>query len=81
MITVKLFRIGKKNRPYYRVVVMEKRSKANGKYIDQIGFYDPLKEKNPLTIDKSKLNNWITKGVQVSEGINKLLTHYDTKIT
>lgn len=76
MLTIKLFRIGRRNRPFYRVVVMEKRSKANGRYIDQIGVYDPLLPSDNLNIQKDKLTNWIQKGAQLSSGIKKLLTHH-----
>lgn len=79
MLTIKLFRMGRKNKPFYRVVVMKKRTKANGKYIDQLGVYDPFKEKNPLTVDMQKVNNWIAQGSQISEGMKKLLKQYGRK--
>lgn len=77
MLSIKLFRLGRKNRPHYRIVVMERRSKATGSYIDQIGTYDPFKEEDKIKIDTKKLEKWINKGAQLSEGTSKLLKNYD----
>ncbi len=75
-VAIKLYRIGKKNQPIYRVVVSNKRYKANGKYIEEIGQYNPLKEPHLFRIKKDRLTYWLEKGAQPSEGIKKLLKHY-----
>lgn len=72
-VTIKLIRIGKKSVPHYRIVVMDKRKKRNGAYIEKIGTYEPLVEPAKLTIDHAKLESWLLKGAQLSEGIHKLL--------
>ncbi len=70
--TVKLMRVGKRGYSLYRIVVMDKRKKRNGAYIEKIGFYNPHKEPH-LQIDKNKLENWLSKGAVLSAGTAKLL--------
>jgi len=70
---IRLTRIGKRSSPKYRIVVTERRSKRDGKYIEKIGFYDPIPQKHILTVDKAKLKEWINKGAQPSDGIARLL--------
>ncbi|MCL4364178.1 30S ribosomal protein S16 [Patescibacteria group bacterium] len=71
--TLKLYRIGKKGKPSYRIVVVNKRYKSNGKYIEELGQYDPLAEPVVFKIDKERFAYWLDKGVIVSEGMAKLL--------
>ncbi|MCL4378646.1 MAG: 30S ribosomal protein S16 [Actinobacteria bacterium] len=66
-------RIGKKNQPSYRIIVIDKRKKRNGTYIEQIGFYNPLTNPASLQLDEKKVEDWINKGALVSDGLNKLL--------
>ncbi len=75
-VAIKLYRIGKKNQPMYRIVVSNKRYKANGKYIEKIGYYNPIKNPEEFILNKKKFQYWIEKGAQPSEGIKKLLKHY-----
>ena len=65
-------RIGKKGHPYYRIVVMDKRKKRNGAYLEKIGFYNPLKNPAELFVNEQKLQMWLDRGVVLSEGILKL---------
>lgn len=71
--TIRLMRIGKKNQPSYRIIVIDKRKKRNGTYIEQIGFYNPLTNPASLQLDEKKVEDWINKGALVSDGLNKLL--------
>lgn len=70
--TIRLMRIGKKGHPYYRIVVMDKRKKRNGAYLEKLGSYDPLKNPPELKVDEERLNMWLGRGVVLSEGITKL---------
>jgi small subunit ribosomal protein S16 len=72
-VKIKLARVGKKAAPKYRIVVMEESKRVNGKYIEKIGFYDPIPNPHILTVDKEKLQTWIKKGAQMSDGVSKLL--------
>jgi len=73
MVTIRLFRQGKKNQPFYRIVVTDKRRKRQGKYIEAIGFYNPLKEPAEIKIDHQKLKFWQERGANLSDGLKKLL--------
>ena len=69
---MRLMRIGKKGSPSYRIVVMDKRKKRTGAYLEKIGFYNPLTNPATLSIDKDRYDYWISKGAVISEGIRKL---------
>jgi small subunit ribosomal protein S16 len=73
MLKIKLYPMGKTNQIRYRIVVSEKRSKLNGKYVDSLGFYDPLTEPYTFSIDKQKYEEWLKKGAQPSETIRSLV--------
>ncbi len=57
-------RMGKKHRPFYRVVVADARAPRDGKFIEILGYYDPLKEPPEIQIDAEKTKEWLKKGAQ-----------------
>jgi small subunit ribosomal protein S16 len=71
MIKVKLLPRGKKHQITYRIVIAEDRSKFDGKFIDDLGFYTP--QTKTLSLDKEKLADWQKKGAQLTIGVDKLL--------
>ncbi|PIP15147.1 30S ribosomal protein S16 [Candidatus Roizmanbacteria bacterium CG22_combo_CG10-13_8_21_14_all_35_9] len=72
-VAIKLYRKGKKHHPFYRIVVSPKRYKANGKYLEQIGTYDPMTNPSTIKIDQERLDYWLSKGAKPTEGFSKLL--------
>ncbi len=71
MLKIRLQRIGKKNQPSYRIVLVEHTAPPKGKFIEILGFYNPLKkEKN---FKKDRIEHWLSKGVQLSPTIHNLL--------
>ena len=72
MLKIKLVRVGKKHQPSYRIVVVEAKSKLNGKYLDQVGFYNPLTEPHTVRLDKQKYSGWIEKGAQPTGRVRSL---------
>ena len=72
-VRMRLMRVGKKKHPMYRVVVMDGRSPRNGRYIEQIGRYEPLQDPSVVEIDNEKAAAWLAKGAQPSETVEKLL--------
>jgi len=72
-VALRLMRLGKKKFPFYRIVALDKRQKRNGSYLEKIGQYDPMKEKNTIEIDKTRFEYWKSKGAQISEGLTRLL--------
>lgn len=76
-VKIRLTRIGKRNDPKYRIIVVEESKKRDGKYVEKIGFYDPIPQPHILTIDKEKLRSWVKKGAQLSEGMLKLTKYFN----
>ncbi|MCA9372246.1 30S ribosomal protein S16 [Candidatus Woesebacteria bacterium] len=72
-VTLRLMRFGKKHRPYYRIVALDKRKKRDGAYKEKVGSYDPMKEPAEVLIDKAKYEYWTSKGAIISEGLRRLL--------
>lgn len=72
-LSVRLSQVGKKNRPVYRIVVAETRSKRNGKSLEHIGVYDPNVNPPMLQINNKALDAWVKKGAIISDGLRKLL--------
>ena len=71
MLKIRLKREGVKNKPFYRIVVVNSKTKNKGGSLEVLGFYNPIKK--IFKVDKEKLSKWLTLGAQSSEAINKLL--------
>lgn len=73
MVKIRLRREGSKDRPYYRVVVADSRARREGAYIEQVGTYDPMSDKDNCNLDLEKIDGWISKGAQPSETVTNLI--------
>ena len=73
MVIIRLKRIGAKKAPFYRVVVADSRYPRNGRFIEEIGSYNPLTEPAQINIDSEKAKAWIVKGAQPTETVKALL--------
>lgn len=73
MLKIRLARVGKKKQPTYRVVVADSRAPRDGKYVEIIGQYNPRTEPNTFVIDEDKARDWMRKGAQPTERMQKLL--------
>jgi len=73
MVKMRLFRMGDKRNPIYRVVVVDSRKAATGEYIDCVGHYNPCSNPVALDIDIAKAQDWLKKGVQPTETVKSLL--------
>lgn len=71
MVSIRLSRGGMKNKPFYRIVAIEKSNKREGKPLDIIGFWNPVKDE--LKINKEKLTKWQKQGAKVSSAVDKLI--------
>jgi small subunit ribosomal protein S16 len=72
-VRMRLIRMGKKKQPMYRVVVVDGRAQRDGRYIEQIGRYEPLHDPSIVEIDNERAADWLSKGAQPSETVEKLL--------
>ncbi|HHY63955.1 MAG TPA: 30S ribosomal protein S16 [Clostridiaceae bacterium] len=73
MVKIRLKRIGAKKKPFYRIVVADSRSPRDGKFIDQVGTYDPLADPSIIKVDAEKVKKWLGNGAQPTETVKKLL--------
>jgi small subunit ribosomal protein S16 len=73
LVKIRLKRMGAKRRPFYRLVVADARSPRDGRFIEQLGYYDPLTDPATIKIDEDKVLLWLGKGAQPSESARILL--------
>lgn len=73
MVKIRLARHGAKKKPFYRIVVTDSRSPRDGRFIDQIGYYDPTKQPSVVEIKREKLDRWLQHGAQPSETVAQLI--------
>ena len=73
MVKMRLRRMGAKKQPFYRVIVADERSPRNGRFIEELGYYNPLTEPATIKIDADKAKEWIKNGAQPTETVNVLL--------
>lgn len=78
MVVIRLSRGGAKKRPFYQVVVADQRKSRDGRFIEKIGFYNPMAKgkSESLRLDIDALNAWVAKGAQPSERVAKLVKDY-----
>ena len=73
MVKLRLTRMGATKAPFYRIVVMDSSKARDGKYIDQIGFYNPVSEPKQIVIDADKAKEWLANGAQPTDTVMGLL--------
>ena len=73
MVKIRLRRMGAKKAPFYRVVVADSRYPRDGRFIEEIGYYDPTKGPSVVSIDKEKADKWLANGAQPTDTVKKLL--------
>ena len=81
MVTIRLSRAGAKKRPFYHIVVADRRSKRDGRHIERVGFFNPLAttQEEPFRINQERYDYWLSVGAQPSERVRKLVkTHTAT---
>ena len=72
-VKIRLKRIGAKKAPFYRVIVADERSPRNGRFIDEIGYYNPLTNPAEVKIDGEKAKKWIANGAQPTDTVKVIL--------
>ena len=72
-VRLRLMRMGRKKRPFYRIVAAEASSPVAGKFIQALGWYDPLREESNCLIDEEKALRWLRNGAQPSDTVRSLL--------
>lgn len=72
MVKIRLKRMGAHKKPFYRVVVADSRTPRDGKFIEEIGYYNPLVEPPAIKIDDEKAKKWLSNGAQPTETVKSL---------
>jgi small subunit ribosomal protein S16 len=72
-VKMRLKRMGAKRAPFYRIVVADSRSPRDGRFIEQVGYYDPTKEPALIKFDEEIAKKWLSTGAQPSDTVKKLL--------
>ena len=73
MVKIRLRRMGAKKAPYYRVVVADSRSPRDGRFIEEIGTYDPMAETGKIKVDMERVKYWVANGAQPTDTVRGLL--------
>lgn len=75
MVTIRLSRAGAKKRPFYHIVVTDSRNKRDGRYIERLGFFNPIavEKEESLRFDQARLEYWLSKGAKTSERVERLI--------
>ena len=73
-VRIRLRRMGTNKKPFYRVIVADSRSPRNGRFIDMLGTYDPLKKPAAINVDQAKAIDWLKKGAIPSDTVKTLLS-------
>ena len=75
MVMIRLARMGARKQPYYRIVVIEKRSARNGRSLEVVGTYNPRTEPATVTLKRERVDYWVSKGAQLSNRVAKLVAN------
>lgn len=66
--------MGAKKKPFYRIVAADSRRARDGKFLEVLGFYDPVRRPHELKVDKDKVKSWLSKGAKPSNTVRKLIS-------
>ena len=72
-VTIRMSRHGAKKKPFYRIVVSDRRYPRDGRYIEQVGTYDPRAKSGGVKLDREKIDVWMKKGAQPSQTVSELI--------
>ena len=75
MVVIRLSRRGSKHRPFYNVVVADSRNRRDGRFIERVGFYNPVanEKQERVRLNNDRLNHWVSQGAQLSDAVAKLV--------
>ena len=75
-VKIRLTRLGRKKLPYYRIIVADVEAKRDGKFLDIVGTYDPLKDPAEITLDSEKLQSWLDQGAKPTQTVKSLIAKH-----
>ncbi|MGL4799059.1 MAG: 30S ribosomal protein S16 [Cellulosilyticaceae bacterium] len=72
-VKIRLKRMGQKKAPFYRIVVADSRSPRDGRFIEEVGYFNPCQEPNELSVNKEAVEKWLANGAQPTETVKALI--------
>lgn len=79
-VRIRLTRLGRKKKPFYRIIVADSENKRDGKFLDVVGTYDPLQDPAAISIDNAKLQEWLGKGALPTTTVKSLIKKAATSV-
>lgn len=76
MVRLRLTRLGAKKKPFYRLIAADQRSPRDGRFIEQLGWYDPMKQPYEMKLDLDRVDFWLGRGAQPSETAARLIDRF-----
>ncbi|SUY97935.1 SSU ribosomal protein S16p [Lactobacillus delbrueckii subsp. lactis] len=73
-VKIRMRRMGAKRKPFYRIVVANSRAPRDGRFIEEVGYYNPVSQPKELKLDEDKIFEWLKKGAQPSDTVRSLLS-------
>ena len=73
-VKIRMRRMGAKRKPFYRIVVADSRAPRDGRFIEEVGYYNPVTQPKELKLDEDKIFEWLKKGAQPSDTVRSLLS-------
>ena len=73
-VKLRLKRMGSKQRPFYRIIAADSRSPRDGRFLESVGTYDPIKKDENVTVDEEKVLKWLNNGAQPTDTVKSILT-------
>jgi len=77
MVRIRLARLGRKKRPFYRVVVADSRAPRDGRFIEVVGTYNPMTDPSVVDLKMDAIKKWQSKGAQASDRVEKLIKQFE----
>ncbi|MBD3160703.1 MAG: 30S ribosomal protein S16 [Candidatus Eisenbacteria bacterium] len=75
-VVIRMQRAGGRNHPFYRVVATDSRAGRDGRFLEKIGYYNPVRDPAEIQLELDRIEDWVSKGARVSEGVERLLKYY-----
>ena len=80
-VKIRLKKLGAKQRPYYRIVVMDSRAPRDGRTLEEVGFYHPIEvEENQINVNEERIQDWLSKGARPTNTVRRLLNKKSIQI-
>ena len=73
-VKLRLKRMGAKQKPFYRIIAADSRSPRDGRFIETVGTYDPVKKDNNISVNEERINYWLTNGAQPTDTVKSILS-------